>query len=333
MFGTGTSQITVTSGSRGATVNTVAFTSAGSVTVPTGQSVTSPTVNVDTINPDATTNVVITTASGSINLNGAIVNASGSIDVPASQAVRSDYYEASAAGRNISMFGTGTSQITVTSGSLGAAVNTVAFTTAGSVTIPPAQSLTVTTVQSATAQTLSLVGATAVVLIGNNQQLQVCQIANAADDSCSLLNLASQVTATAAVASTSTGTGTIVVTGGAGFSGSVYAANVHITANDITQITSITTTVIANGCAGTITTFNAVTLALSSSTFQVTNAEATTTSNIQLTIVSYSGTLFTNGIPYVMVGTRSAGSFTVVILNVGATQALNGVLKISFLVS
>lgn len=65
----------------------------------------------------------------------------------------------------------------------------------------------------------------------------------------------------------------------------------------------------------------------------MTNSEATTTSNIQLTIVNYSGTLFTNGIPYVTVGTRSSGSFTIVLSNIAATNALNGVLKISFLVS
>ena len=50
---------------------------------------------------------------------------------------------------------------------------------------------------------------------------------------------------------------------------------------------------------------------------------------IQVSIQNYSGTYFTNGTPYITVGTVAAGSCSINVLNLHTANALNGVLKIA----
>jgi hypothetical protein len=101
----------------------------------------------------------------------------------------------------------------------------------------------------------------------------------------------------------------------------------------VTQITSISTGVTLNQPSGVITTVTATTAALSVSTFTVLNSFATTTSNIQCTLISYSGTNLTNGLPLVSyVDNRTDGSFDIVIYNAHASNALNGILQIAFVI-
>lgn len=96
----------------------------------------------------------------------------------------------------------------------------------------------------------------------------------------------------------------------------------------ITQITSITTGVTLNASSGVITTVSSTIAASGTATFTVTNSCITTASVITLQM-QYTGTLVTNGIPIVFIGTVSAGSFTITIVNIG-TNALNNTMKIHF---
>jgi hypothetical protein len=98
----------------------------------------------------------------------------------------------------------------------------------------------------------------------------------------------------------------------------------------VTQATSITTGVTLNARKGLITTFTPSTAAVTATIFTVTNSFATTTSNIEAYVVSYGGTLGTNGVPLVMVKARAAGSFDIAIYNTDATNALATSLVIGF---
>jgi len=98
----------------------------------------------------------------------------------------------------------------------------------------------------------------------------------------------------------------------------------------VTQITSLTTGVTLDAPAGVITTFNATTAAASVSSFVVSSKAVTANQVVIPSILNYSGTYFTNGVPYVTITGVSAGSFTVNVINTHATNALAGVLKIGF---
>lgn len=97
---------------------------------------------------------------------------------------------------------------------------------------------------------------------------------------------------------------------------------------DVTQLTSITTTVVANGPAGTVTTVSSTIAADGSETFTVTNSFAVATSKIQLT-ASTAGT----GIPVATVGTKGAGSFTIKLYNAHSSAAFNNTILIDYLIS
>lgn len=101
----------------------------------------------------------------------------------------------------------------------------------------------------------------------------------------------------------------------------------------VTQLTSITTGVTLSKPAGVITTVAATTTAAGSSTFTVTNTAVTATSIVSAFIQNYAGTYATNGFPVVSVNNVTSGAFNIVISNVHATNALNGILKIGFVVS
>jgi len=101
---------------------------------------------------------------------------------------------------------------------------------------------------------------------------------------------------------------------------------------NVTQITSIVTGVTSNGCAGQITTVSATTASASTSTFTVTNSSCLTTSYVQLQLVSYAGTYYTNGVPLLTVSAIGSGSFNVTIANAGV-NALSGVLVFNYTIS
>jgi hypothetical protein len=96
----------------------------------------------------------------------------------------------------------------------------------------------------------------------------------------------------------------------------------------VTQATSISTAVTANGSSGVITTVSATTSSGTTDSFVVNNSTCTATSSVIATLCGYTGT----GIPpMVTVSSISSGNFTVNITNINPSASLNGVLTISFL--
>lgn len=100
----------------------------------------------------------------------------------------------------------------------------------------------------------------------------------------------------------------------------------------VTQATSITTGVAVEGSGGVITTVSSTLAAVTSTGFTVTNSAVTAASVISATLVNYSGTLITNGVPVITVSGITSGAFDIKITNVHASNALSGVMKISFIV-
>jgi hypothetical protein len=100
----------------------------------------------------------------------------------------------------------------------------------------------------------------------------------------------------------------------------------------VTQGTSTSTAVTANGEVGLITCFTSVQATLTTVTFTVNNTAIDADSAVWVGIVNYAGTYVTNGIPIVSVNNCVAGtSFDIKITNAGA-NALAGVLKICFMI-
>ena len=98
----------------------------------------------------------------------------------------------------------------------------------------------------------------------------------------------------------------------------------------VTQGTSTSTAVTANGSSGLITCFTSVQATLTTVTFTVNNTAVDADSVVLVSIANYSGTYVTNGIPIVLVNNCVAGtSFDIKIVNAGA-NALGGILKIGF---
>lgn len=102
----------------------------------------------------------------------------------------------------------------------------------------------------------------------------------------------------------------------------------------VTQATSVTTDVTANGAAGAITTQAATTAAAGAAVnnFTVNNTAVKAGSLVFANIVSYSGTIVTNGIPAVFVSGITNGAFDLNIHNVHPSNALSGTLVIDYLV-
>ena len=98
---------------------------------------------------------------------------------------------------------------------------------------------------------------------------------------------------------------------------------------NVTQITNMTTGVTSNGAAGQITTVSFTTATTATSTFTVTNSSVLATSYVTVAMVSYGGTILTNGIPIITVSSVSAGSFNISVLNAGA-NALSGVFVLQY---
>jgi hypothetical protein len=98
----------------------------------------------------------------------------------------------------------------------------------------------------------------------------------------------------------------------------------------VSQATNINTGVTCNGATGLITTQSASTAARTAETgFTVTNSAVVAASVVIAQVQQYSGTLFTNGFPQVVVTTVASGSFTVKVVNTDSA-ALSGTMKIAF---
>lgn len=100
----------------------------------------------------------------------------------------------------------------------------------------------------------------------------------------------------------------------------------------VTQTGSIDTSVTINNKSGTITTVSTTIGAGSSDVFSVLNSECTSTSLVFANIVDYSAGYVPNGLPAITIDNVTNGSFRINIINNSTTDALNGVLKINFVI-
>lgn len=101
----------------------------------------------------------------------------------------------------------------------------------------------------------------------------------------------------------------------------------------VQQATDITTTVTINAPSGLILTQATSLAALSSQSFTVNNSLInSSTSVILVSLYNYSGVYGTNGFPSVSID-RSGAAFSLIITNSHPTNALSGLLAISFLVA
>lgn len=96
----------------------------------------------------------------------------------------------------------------------------------------------------------------------------------------------------------------------------------------VTQITSITTGVTLGAIAGTITTVSSTLAAAAEADFVVTNSKVAATDVVVANIKSTSSA----GTPIVSVAAVAAGSFTLRLTNLHATNALDNTLLINFVV-
>jgi hypothetical protein len=87
----------------------------------------------------------------------------------------------------------------------------------------------------------------------------------------------------------------------------------------------------ADGLRGVLT-FTTTLAAGSSATATVFNIYVFSSSTVLVNLVEYTGTPFTNGLPRIWVSNVSNGQFTLVLINEHATNALNGTIKVGFLV-
>lgn len=85
-----------------------------------------------------------------------------------------------------------------------------------------------------------------------------------------------------------------------------------------------------NGMRGVATTASLTTAAVTAASYVINNNKALASSVVMCTILGYSGTLFTNGLPTVYSCVPGAGTITVNFANTHATNALAGTLAIGF---
>lgn len=104
--------------------------------------------------------------------------------------------------------------------------------------------------------------------------------------------------------------------------------SLYNTAN-VTQGTSITTAVTVNANNGVVTTVSSTLAANAKTSFTVNNSEVVAGSKI---LVSVEYDEAATGIPVVGIADIATGSFKVVLSNAAGTDALNGVVKIHFIV-
>ena len=121
--------------------------------------------------------------------------------------------------------------------------------------------------------------------------------------------------------------GNIVLSGKTVLDGSIVLPH-----SNITQITDGTTRVEVNGNSGVITTVTLTSLAEANISFAVSNSSVVLGSVVLVSISDYTGIFTTNGIPVLAVKSVVAGGFDIVVANVHGMNALNGALKISFMI-
>lgn len=112
----------------------------------------------------------------------------------------------------------------------------------------------------------------------------------------------------------------------------VSGNNNNPAAATVTQTVDISEGVTLNAKAGIITTQTADALVENVNSFVFTNSYITASSIVLAQVVDYAGTYATNGLPYVNIDNIAAGSCSVIIANADSSAALNGVLKIAFIV-
>ena len=112
------------------------------------------------------------------------------------------------------------------------------------------------------------------------------------------------------------------------YQGAVSSDGLVVYKTPITQLTSITTGVTANGSAGVITTVSADTGAGAASAITLTNSSIKADSIVLAQVIDYAGT-FGTGLPVVAVDAIAAGSCDIVLMNPDAA-ALDNVVKIAF---
>lgn len=97
----------------------------------------------------------------------------------------------------------------------------------------------------------------------------------------------------------------------------------------VTQSTSLTSGVTINSPVGTITTISTSLSTQGSLSFTCTNSSVDASKYVMANIIGYTGS---NGTPSVIVDDITKGSFLVNVRNSHPTSALNGALKLAFLV-
>lgn len=103
---------------------------------------------------------------------------------------------------------------------------------------------------------------------------------------------------------------------------------INVAKADVTQLTSITTGVTANGSAGVITTVASTLAADLSATFTLSNSKLLANSVVMVQ-VAYGGTAAGN--PIVVLNSVSNGSCDMILTNAG-TAALDAVVEIHYLI-
>ncbi len=81
---------------------------------------------------------------------------------------------------------------------------------------------------------------------------------------------------------------------------------------------------------GVFTSATLTTAAVTAATLTVTNNLITANSRVSVELVNYSGTVVTNGIPIVFKAVPASGSLAITLVNIHASNALNGTVTIQF---
>ncbi len=85
-----------------------------------------------------------------------------------------------------------------------------------------------------------------------------------------------------------------------------------------------------NAVFGVFTSATLTTAAVTAATLTVTNNLITSSSKVSVQLVDYSGTVVTNGIPIVFKAVPGSGSLAITLVNIHASNALNGTVTIQF---
>lgn len=104
---------------------------------------------------------------------------------------------------------------------------------------------------------------------------------------------------------------------------------INVSKSTVSQSTSITSGVTLDTQSGIITSVTSTLATFGNASFTVTNNSVSTDSLVLGNIVNYSGS---NGIPTARIQAITSGSFTVTLSNASGTSALNGTVKIGYLV-